>query len=135
MLINFVFCLKLDVMFDSKHYFLLVIFYRNSVCWTKVLCISEPSSPFRHMTELHQLIQSAPSATSKPILFVYTDGGPDHRITFISVQLSLIFPFLKLNLDYLYACRTALYHSWHNPVEHILSVLNLCLQCVGLATG
>ena len=63
--------------------------------------IFEPYSPFRHMTEIHKLIQADPSSSSKPILFLYTDEGPDHRITYISVQISLICLFLKLDLDYL----------------------------------
>ena len=50
----------------------------------------------------------------------------------MSVQLSLICLFLKLDLDYLCAGRTAPYHSWRNPVERIMSVLNLGLQCIGL---
>ena len=93
----------------------------------------EPSSPFRHMCELLQIINSNSSAFSRPILFVYSDGGPDHRLTYISVQLSLICLFLKLDLDYLCVCRTASYHSWKNPVERVMSVLNLGLQNVGLA--
>ena len=28
---------------------------------------------------------------------------------------------------------TAPFHSWRNPVEHIMAVINLGLQCVGLA--
>ena len=60
-----------------------------------------------------------------PVLFVYTDGGPDHRLTYISVQISLICLFKKLDLDYLCACRTAPYHSWRNPVERIMSVIIL----------
>ena len=105
-----------------------VIIYscRESVCF-------EPSSQFCHMTEIHQLIQADPSSSSKPVLFLYTDGGPDHRIMYISVQLSLICLFLKLDLDYLCACRTAPYHSWRNPVERVMPVLNLGLQCVGMA--
>ena len=53
----------------------------------------------------------------------------------MSVQLSLICLFLKMDLDYLCLCagRTAPYHSWQNPVERVMSVLNLGLQCVGLA--
>ena len=85
------------------------------------------------MCELLQIINSNPSAFSRPILFVYSDGGPDHRLTYISVQLSLICLFLKLGLDYLCACRTAPYHSWKNPVERVMSVLNFGLQSVGLA--
>ncbi len=94
--------------------------------------VFEQSSPFRHMSELYNVI-SDPFVSKKPILFIYSDGGSDHRITFVSVQLSLICLFLKLDLDYLCACRTAPYHSWRNPVERIMSVLNLGLQCVGLA--
>ena len=66
------------------------------------------------------------------MLLLYTDGGPDHRITYISVQVALICLFLSLNLDYLLAARTAPYHSWRNPVERIMSTLNLGLQSVGL---
>ena len=45
------------------------------------------------------------------MLFVYSDGGPDHRLTYMSVKLSLICLFLKLDLNYLCAGRTASYHS------------------------
>lgn len=92
----------------------------------------EPSSPMRHMCELNQVMQSE-FTLSKPVLFIYSDGGPDHRLTYISVQLSLIGLFLKLDLDYLCACRTAPYHSWRNSVERVMSILNLGLQSVGLA--
>lgn len=63
---------------------------------------------------------------------MYTDGGPDHRLTYLSVKISLICLFLKLNLDFLCAARTAPYHSWKNPVERLMSVLNLGLQCIAL---
>lgn len=66
-------------------------------------------------------------------MFPYTDGGPDHRLTYISVQLSLFTQFLKLDLDFLCAARTAPFHSWRNPVQRIMSILNLGLQCVGIA--
>ena len=91
----------------------------------------EPSSPLRHATELVANIQSEFSDV-KPVLFLYTDGGPDHRITYLSVQLSLISVFLFLDLDYLCAVRTAPAQSWKNPVERIMSILNLGLQSVGL---
>ena len=91
----------------------------------------EPSSPLRHATELVANIQSEFSDV-KPVLFLYTDGGPDHRITYLSVQLSLISVFLSLDLDYLCAVRTAPAQSWKNPVERIMSILNLGLQSVGL---
>ena len=91
----------------------------------------EPSSPLRHTTELLHMLSSN-GQLDKPILCVYTDGGPDHRVTYISVKLSLIALYLKLDLDYLLAARTAPCHSWRNPVERIMSTLNLGLQCVGL---
>ena len=47
------------------------------------VCLKEsafqPSSPLRHMTELQKTFASA--EFDKPMLCVYTDGGPDHRTT------------------------------------------------------
>ena len=43
---------------------------------------------------------------------------------FISVQLSMIDLFLNLNIDLLVIGRTASNHSWMNPVERIMSVIN-----------
>ena len=93
--------------------------------------VFQASSPFRHMAELSNVLYC--QLFSHPVLFIYADGGPDHRLTYINVQLSLIFLFLKFDLDYLCAGRTAPHHSWRNPVERLMSILNLGLQCVGLA--
>ena len=90
----------------------------------------EPSSPMRHMAELYSILDNQHS--DKKALLVYTDGGPDHRVTYMSVQVSLIALFLKLDLDFLCAERTAPCHSWRNPVERITSTLNLGLQCIEL---
>ena len=105
--------------------------YRGQVFVSLKETTFEPSSPFRHACELHQALESL--SFDKSVLFVYSDGGPDHRLTYVSVQLSLICLFLKLDLDYLCAGRTAPYHSWRNPVERVMSILNLGLQCVGIA--
>ena len=91
----------------------------------------EPSSPARHSTELTTIIEC--NAPNLPVLFICSDAGPDHQLTYLSVKLSLIALFLKLNLDYLCAVRTAPYHSYRNPVERIMSILNLGLQTVALA--
>ena len=88
----------------------------------------EPFSPARHNTVLATIIEC--NAPNLPVLFIYSDGGPDHRLTYLSVKQSLIALFLKLNLDY---ARTAPYHSYCNPVERIMSILNLGLQAVALA--
>ena len=69
---------------------------------------------------------------TKSVLFLYTDGGPDHRKTYISTQLSLIALFLNLNLDYLCAARTAPHNSWRNPVERMMPIFNLGFQRIGL---
>ena len=90
----------------------------------------EASSPMRHGTELSLL--SSNSELQRTILFLYSDGGPDHRLTYVSVQVSLIAVFLKLDLDFLCAARTAPAHSWPNPAERVMSTLNLGLQCIGL---
>jgi hypothetical protein len=62
-----------------------------------------------------------------------TDGGPDHRVTFETVKLSLVQLFIQLDLDMLVALRTAPNHSWMNPAERCMSILNLALQHVALA--
>ena len=46
--------------------------------------------------ELYNILQS--SSFSKAVLFLYSDGGPDHRLTYVSVQISLVRLFLKLDL-------------------------------------
>ena len=97
--------------------------------------VFEPSSPHRHMTELSEVLEDEHMLAEKSLLFIYSDGGPDHRLTYLSVQLSLISIFLKLNLDYLCAARTAPCHSWRNPAERMMAIVNLGLQCVGMMRG
>ena len=91
----------------------------------------EPSSPLRHSAELANSIST--QVENKPVLFIYSDGGPDHRVNFISVKIALITLFRKLDLDYLCAVRTAPYHSYRNPVERIMSIINIGLQAIALA--
>lgn len=63
--------------------------YRGTVHVGYKDAVHEPSSPLRHATELFSILQ-AQSSNFRPIMFIYTDGGPDHRLTYLSVQLSLI---------------------------------------------
>lgn len=91
-----------------------------------------PLNPW-HMTELNSIWKTRDE--TKPILFFYTDGGPDHRLTYISAKLSLIALFLERDLDYLCAVRTPPHLSWKNPLEQIMSILNIALQSVGLMRG
>ena len=91
----------------------------------------EPSSPQRHASELQKFFEES-DCSSKPVCFVYCDGGPDHHLTYVSVQASFISLFRNLDLDLLCVARTAPFHSWRNPVERIMSLLNMGLQSVGL---
>uniref|UniRef100_A0A1X7VJY8 Uncharacterized protein n=1 Tax=Amphimedon queenslandica TaxID=400682 RepID=A0A1X7VJY8_AMPQE len=75
--------------------------------------IFEPSSPIRHYTELLSVLKQV--SFDKPVVFVYSDGAPDHY------------------LDYFCIGCTAPYHSWRNPIERFMSIINLGLQSVGLA--
>lgn len=94
--------------------------------------IFSPSTPFRHSTELINIIRKGYSTNGvncdRPILAIFTDGGPDHRCTFYTVKVALLQIFLQLNLDFLIAFRTAPNNSWLNPAERVMSVLNLALQ-------
>ena len=105
-------------------------FYRGNVFVGLKENSFEPSSPLRHMTELKQILYN--QSDSNPILLLYTDGGPDHRLTYISVKLSLVALFLERDLDFLCAVRTPPHHSWKNPVERIMSIINIALQSVGM---
>ena len=105
-------------------------FYRGQVLIGLKDAALEPSSPLRHTTELSKVILER--KIQSPILLLYTDGGPDHNVTFLSVQLGLIALFLQHDLDMLEAMRTAPYQSWKNPCERVNCILNLGLQAVGL---
>lgn len=108
-------------------------FYRGQVYVGLKDPIFQHSDPLRHMAELYKILSNRNE--NKPYLFLYTDGGPDHRVNYIRVQLALIALYLKLDLDLLVAVRTPPGHSWKNPVERIMSILNLGLQCIGLMRG
>ncbi|GBB99535.1 hypothetical protein RclHR1_03550015 [Rhizophagus clarus] len=94
--------------------------------------VFQPSSALRHSTEFYKNILRQYDGNIPEILLLYTDGGPDHRNTFGSVQIALICLFLRGNFDFLASIRTASYHSWMNPAERVMSILNLALQGVSL---
>ena len=77
----------------------MLFFYTGSVHIGIKDVTFEPSNPFQHLTELVSVLKE--KSFDKPVLFLYTDGGPDHRLTYVSVQISLICLFLHLDLDYL----------------------------------
>ena len=71
------------------------------------------------MTELANL-QILRNKEIPPILLMKTDGGPDHNVTFVSVQMALSALFLHHDLDMLVAVRTAPGHSYRNPAERVM---------------
>ena len=81
-------------------------FYRGQVYVGVKENSFEPSSPLRHNTELSSILNKR--GLKKEILCLYTGGGPDHRLTYLSVQLSLICLFLRHDYDMLIAVRTPL---------------------------
>ena len=91
--------------------------------------VFQQSTPLRHASEIYNILQSV--AFNKSILFVYLNGGCDHRLTYVGPAFLCI--FLKLDLDYLCAGRTAPCHSWRNLVKRVMSIIKLGYQCVGLA--
>ena len=63
---------------------------------------------------------------------MYSDVGLDRRLTYNSVKLVFISLFIELDLDLLIALRTAPNNSSANPVERIMSIVNIGLQGVGV---
>ena len=107
-------------------------FFSGDVCIVTKDKAFQPSSPMRHARELQSIIADKFGDTYPPILFIYSDGGPDHRLTFGSVQVSLVCLFLRLNLDMIVAVRCAPHQCWTNLAERCMSILNLALQNVAL---
>ena len=58
------------------------------------------------------------------VVFMYTDGGSDHCLTLKSVQLALIALFIMNDLDLFVAARTCPGHSFANPAERVMAILN-----------
>ncbi len=57
----------------------------------------------------------------------YADDKSDYKCIYGSVQIALINLFLSRDYDILIAVCIALYHSWINLAERIISILNLGL--------
>lgn len=112
-------------------------FFAGSPFVTNKDKVTQPSSALRHATEMTKLVQMHFSddgpVASKPVMVIVSDGGPDHRVTFGTVQIASLSLFRSLNLDMLVCVRTCPYQSWTNVAERVMSTLNLALQNVSLA--
>ena len=80
--------------------------------------VFQTSSPFRHSAALNKIIDES--------------EVKDQRNTLESVQCASICLFMELNLDMLILARCAPGHSWVNPAERVMSILNLGLQICAL---
>ncbi|KAK6175856.1 hypothetical protein SNE40_014236 [Patella caerulea] len=105
-------------------------FYRGQLSVCVKDAIFQHSSPLRHAVEMYRLLVN--DSAEKPILAIKSDGGPDHRLTYLSVKVSLIARFVTLDLTCLIAIRTASHQSYRNPVVRCMSTLNLGLQFISL---
>lgn len=61
-----------------------------------------------------------------------TNDGPENRVNFDSVKIPLLLMFKELELDMFVAIWTAPGHSYVNPVERIMSILNIGFQNIAL---
>lgn len=86
--------------------------------------IFQMSSPFRHGAAIAKLL----AQSTAPIVMKFTDGGTDQRNTLESVKCATICLFVEMNLDMVILARCAPGHSWTNPAERVMSILNLGLQ-------
>lgn len=75
---------------------------------------------------------STQDVSTKSILLLYSDGGPDHNTTYLSSKVAIIALHLMLNMDMTIHLRTAPHHSWKNMIERVFAGVNVGLQAVGL---
>ena len=98
-------------------------FVRGNVYTAVNDSVLQSASPFRHAAFTVKILSSQES--KYPILRKYTDGGTDQRSKLESVLAAYICLFRELNLDILIHVRCAPGHSWTNPAERIMSILNI----------
>ena len=62
--------------------------------------VFEPSSPIRHSKELVTIIEQI--APEKPVLFIYSDGGPDQPLSEVGTDCFIFEDGSRLSMCYLY---------------------------------
>ena len=90
--------------------------------------VFQQSSPFRHGVALSKYITELQKKKDLGLLLKFTDGGVDQRNTLESVKCATICLFRECNLDMVIMARCAPGHSYLNPAERVMSILNLGLQ-------
>jgi hypothetical protein len=87
--------------------------------------IFQPSGPIRHGAELLSLRRKA---RHNGVEMIYIDGGLDHNIDFLNVQIVWLAYFFMSHCDMLIVERTAPTQSWTSPGGWVMSVLNMAMQ-------
>ena len=95
---------------------------------------TEPSSALRNAAELKSVLIARYSDlhSISPIILLYTDGGSEHRTSFLSVKIAVIALQKSLNADMIVALRTAPGHSYRNPPKRVNCILNIDLYGIGV---
>ena len=95
--------------------------------------IFDPSVIFDHCAQLIDTLRK--KGLNPTVLILQTDGGPDHSMKRVMVQLALNATFRELDIDHLVILRCAPNGSARNKVERSMSVLNLALAHVSTRRG
>ena len=92
----------------------------------KITVIS-PSSALSNAREVVDVLIAKYGSIEQipPALIMYTDGGLEHRTTFLSIKIAIIALQKFLKLNHILVGRTAPGHSYRNPAEKINCILNL----------
>mmetsp|Transcript_30445 Transcript_30445/g.69473 ORF Transcript_30445/g.69473 Transcript_30445/m.69473 type:complete len:957 (+) Transcript_30445:1194-4064(+) len=93
----------------------------------------EPSNIFDHCASLISTTRKI--GLNPTVLVLQTDGGPDHSLKRVAVQLALVGMFKELDLDHLVVLRGAPNGSARNKVERSMSILNIGAANVSLKRG
>ena len=101
-------------------------FVRGQVYVSVSDSVFQASNPFRHGVMLKNIYNKSNELAST--LLKYTDGGTDQRNTLESVKIANICLFRELHLDMRITGRCAPGHSFTNPAERIMAILNIGLQ-------
>ena len=99
-------------------------FVRGQVSLSVNDSVFQMSTPMRHAASLSKVVPLA----SAQILMKYSDGGTDHRTTLEAVRCAVICLCKEYDLDMVILAICAPGHSWRNPAERVMSILNLGLQ-------
>jgi len=109
--------------------------YRGNVHVSIKDSVFESSEATRACAELECVFRKIHDENEKKSFFViHSDGGPEHNVTFPTVQTALVIMLLRSTtvLDGVCHTRGCPNNSWVHEVERIMSILNLALYGVAV---